>query len=136
MIVRAERLLVIRRAASVEAPGKLCFPGGGIRLGETEQQTVVRELREELGVTIAPLRRLWESVTPWNVELSWWLSELPPDCVLQPNPEEVAAVYWLTAEELQTHPELLESNRQFLEALRQGEIHLQITGRPDSDNRA
>lgn len=114
MIERANRYLVIRRAAKVIAPGRLCFPGGGIEPGESEQQALIREMEEELGVVAEPVERIWESVTPWEVEIAWWSAKLEPAARLQPNPEEVAAVSWLTLEELQRREELLESNREFL----------------------
>jgi len=118
VIQRANRYLVIRRAAKVIAPGRLCFPGGGIEPGESEQQTLIREMEEELGVVAEPVERIWESVTPWEVEIAWWSAKLEPAARLHPNPEEVAAVYWLTPEELQHRAELLESNREFLAYLK------------------
>ena len=38
VIVRDQRLLVIRRASGVAAPGMYCFPGGGIEPGEIEEE--------------------------------------------------------------------------------------------------
>ncbi len=75
VVVRQGRFLVIRRAAAVVAPGMICFPGGEGE-AETEEETLVREIREELGVAIEPIRRVWRSVTPRQVELSWWLSRI------------------------------------------------------------
>lgn len=124
IILRHARLLVIRRARGVVAPGVYCFPGGGIEADETEPQALVRELREELGVAVRPLRRLWRSVTPWKVHLSWWLAELPAQARLVPNTAEVESVHWLTVEEMAALPNLLESNRRFLELVQRGEIPL------------
>ena len=124
IIVREGRFLVIRRSDGVVAPRAFCFPGGGIEDEESEQEALAREIREELGTTIAPLRRVWQSVTPWGVELAWWLSELPPDGILAPNPAEVESVHWVTAEEMAQLPGLLESNRAFLGALASGQIEL------------
>ena len=117
VVIRQKRFLVIRRSQQVVAPGAFCFPGGGIEPDESEQEALVREIREELGVTIEPVRRLWQSVTPWKVHLSWWLSRLDPDAVLAPNPAEVESVHWLTVEEMRQLPDLLESNHDFLQAL-------------------
>lgn len=126
MIVRSGRFLVIRRSRWVVAPRAFCFPGGGIRPEESEQEALVRELREELAATVRPLRRIWQSVTPWDVQLSWWLAGLEADAPLVPNPAEVESVHWLTPGEMARLPELLESNRHFLEALDSGEIELGI----------
>ena len=73
-VVRDGRLLVIRRSQFVVAPRTFCFPGGAIEGSESEEEALVREIREELGVTVRPERRIWQSVTPWHVHLSWWLS--------------------------------------------------------------
>jgi 8-oxo-dGTP diphosphatase len=124
VVLRGGRMLVIRRARSVVAPLVYCFPGGGIEDGESEEQALVREFREEVGVVIRPVRRLWRCVTSWKVELAWWLGELDPDAVPAANPREVESVHWFTPEEMAALPELLESNREFLELLARGEIRL------------
>jgi len=53
-IFRADRLLIVRRA---RAPGLGLYtlPGGGVELGETLQEAVIREVREETGLDIEPL---------------------------------------------------------------------------------
>jgi 8-oxo-dGTP diphosphatase len=118
--VRDGRMLVIRRARSVVAPLVYCFPGGGIEAGESEEEALVREFQEEVGVEFLPLRRLWQCVTPWKVELAWWLGELAPGAVPVANPAEVESIHWLTPEEMAALPDLLESNRAFLELLARG----------------
>ena len=124
VIVRDGRMLVIRRSQSVVAPGAFCFPGGGIEPGETEAQALVREIREELGVAVKPVRRIWQSVTPWGVDLAWWLADLAADADPVPNPTEVESLHWHTPQEMAGLPELLESNRDFLDALESGRILL------------
>lgn len=124
IVVRAGRMLVIRRSRSVVAPLTYCFPGGGIDADESEEDALVREFREELGLTVRPVRRLWECVTAWKVELAWWLGELESDAVPVPNPAEVESVHWLTPAEMLQLPGLLDSNREFLELIQRGEIQL------------
>jgi 8-oxo-dGTP diphosphatase len=122
VVVRNGRMLVIRRSRSVVAPLVYCFPGGGIEAGESEEEALVREFLEELGVTIRPLRRLWQCTTAWKVDLAWWLVELPHDAIPTPNPLEVESIHWHTPEEMAGLPDLLESNREFLALLARGEI--------------
>jgi 8-oxo-dGTP pyrophosphatase MutT (NUDIX family) len=124
VIERDGRLLVIRRSQHVLAPGALCFPGGAIEAGESEEMALVRELDEELGVVIEPLRPVWQSVTTWNVEISWWHADLAPVEEPQPSEAEVAAVYWMTVNELHDHEDLLASNLEFLQGIRAGQIVL------------
>ncbi|MBB73345.1 MAG: NUDIX hydrolase [Planctomycetaceae bacterium] len=124
LIRRDQKWLVIRRAATVEAPGTCCFAGGGIEPGESESEAVCREVAEELGVQAEPVGRLWESTTSWGVELAWWLVSVPASSRINANPYEVAAVYWLTLAEILALPDLLSSNREFLDAWRQGAFAL------------
>ena len=125
VIARGPQFLVIERSNQVVAPGAFCFPGGAIEGEETEEAALVRELQEELGVNIRPIRKLWQSLTPWNVDLSWWLADLAAGLTLEPNPLEVAAVHWLTPAEMLALAGLLESNRSFLSMLADKQIDLE-----------
>ena len=116
VIRRDGRFLVIRRSQTVRAPGAFCFPGGGIQDGESERQALAREMREELACAVTPHRCVWRSVTDWDVSLAWWQTGLAIEQAVWPNPEEVESVQWLTEDEMRQVPELLSSNRQFLDA--------------------
>jgi 8-oxo-dGTP diphosphatase len=124
VVIRDGRMLVIRRSRTVVAPGVYCFPGGGIEDGESEEAALAREFQEELGAILYPRRKVWECVTAWKVQLSWYLAEIAPDAVLTPNPREVESVHWLTPEEMAARDDLLASNREFLELVFRGEIDL------------
>lgn len=128
VVVREGRMLVIRRARTVVAPLVYCFPGGGIEGDESEEEAVVREFREEVGVALRPVRRLWQCVTSWKVELAWWLGELDPDAIPVANPREVDSIHWMTPEEMVRLPDLLESNREFLHLVDRGDIRLLPVG--------
>src|SRR5438552_8482525 len=122
VVVRDERLLVIRRSQHVRAPGMHCFPGGAIEPGETEAEAVRREMLEELALVAQPQRLLWRSTTPWNVELAWWLVEIDAAADPQPNPLEVESFHWLTEAEIRCLPQLLASNVEFLDVWQLGEL--------------
>lgn len=124
IVVRDARCLMIRRAEGIAAPGAYCFPGGGIEPGETETDALCRELREELGVEVEPVRRVWESVTPWGVHLAWWTARLAETAELIPSPAEVAEVLWHPWDAMRDLPGLLESNLAFLDALERGDFIL------------
>ena len=117
------RLLVIERSQFVRAPGRFCFPGGGIEEGESEEAAVRRELIEELNLQVDPLRRLWQSETRSGIQLNWWLVQLSPaHQEPRPNLREVARCYWMERFEITRRRETLSSNRKFLAAVETGEI--------------
>ena len=124
VVNQGNEFLVIRRSATVRAPHKLCFPGGGIEPGESQQDALVRELNEEISVTARPVRWLWSSYSASGVRLHWWLAEYDGSQVPVANPDEVADLYWMTADVMLDHPQLLETNRRFLHALQRGEFQL------------
>jgi 8-oxo-dGTP diphosphatase len=53
-IFRDGRVLIVRRARP-PAHGLYTLPGGGVELGETLEQAVIREVREETALDIAPV---------------------------------------------------------------------------------
>jgi 8-oxo-dGTP diphosphatase len=122
--MRGGRMLVIQRSRHVVAPLVYCFPGGGIEDGETEEEALVRECREEIGVTLRPTRRLWECTTAWKVHLAWWLAEIAPDAEPTLNPREVESIHWFTPDEMAALPDLLPSNKDFLDLVQSGKIRI------------
>ena len=125
VVVQQQQWLVIRRSEKVRAPGKICFPGGAVEPGESEQQALVREMQEELSLHVAPQTRLWESRTSWDVDLAWWHVELLQDATaIVPNEDEVAEFHWLPPDEIGDLPDLLPSNLEFLAAWRAGAFEI------------
>jgi ADP-ribose pyrophosphatase YjhB (NUDIX family) len=53
-VFRDGRVLIVRRVRP-PAHGFYTLPGGGVELGETLEQAIIREVREETGLEIAPL---------------------------------------------------------------------------------
>lgn len=51
VIVRDGKVLLTRRAPGQSHAGKWEFPGGKVEMGESDQQCLERELREELAIT-------------------------------------------------------------------------------------
>lgn len=118
VFVQDDRLLVIRRAAGIRAAGWWCLPGGAIDPGETPEQAVVREVEEELGLKVRPVRKLWEWLRPdGTLFLHWWLVELAHRSALDvvPNPAEVAETRLVSFDEFRSLEPVLESNLLFLE---------------------
>ncbi len=55
MIFKDHRILLVKRGQP-PAFGKWSIPGGVIQLGETVEEAVIREAREETGLEVCPLR--------------------------------------------------------------------------------
>ncbi|TWT54115.1 hypothetical protein Pla22_17500 [Rubripirellula amarantea] len=124
VILREDKFLVIRRSQTVTAPGKLCLPGGTMEKGESEVDTLVREMREELTLDVTPVRLCWRSVTPWGTTLAWWLAQIEDHVVPVPDPIEVAEYFWMTHEEVYTAKDALPSLPAFIDAVSAGEIQI------------
>ena len=61
-IIRNEEneLLVVRRGGNSDHPFKWEFPGGKVNEGETEEECIIREIREELSIDIVICKRMAE----------------------------------------------------------------------------
>ena len=53
-IIRDGKVVIIRRGAGM-ASGIYSLPGGVVEVGETVREAIIREVREEVGMTIEPL---------------------------------------------------------------------------------
>lgn len=112
------RFLMVRRSAHVILPGKVCFPGGGVCVGESQAAACMREAREELGVSLRPIQPVWRHEFPDRaLTLFGWLAALDEEPPIRPDPLEIAEVLWLSREEALAHPDGLPTNRHFIDAL-------------------
>ncbi|WP_404309988.1 NUDIX hydrolase [Neorhodopirellula lusitana] len=124
VIFRDEQLLIIRRSMTVNAPGKLCLPGGGIEAGESEEEALIREMQEEITMDVTPVRLCHRSVTPWGTRLAWWIAEVDPNVQPVANPDEVSDIYWMTPTDIARASNVLPSLPEFISSWRSGEIEL------------
>ncbi len=100
LIFRDGQLLITQRHAKSHLGGLWEFPGGKLEAGETFEQCLVREIREELGVEIA-VGELFEEVVhaypEKSVRLKFFISRLVSG---EPQPLDCAAVKWVKQTEL------------------------------------
>ena len=103
LIFRSSKLLITQRHADAHLGGLWEFPGGKREAGETFEQCLARELREELGVEVV-VGKLFDSVThaypERTVLLKFFLCTLPAG---EPQAIDCAAVKWVNREELPAH---------------------------------
>lgn len=62
IILKNDQVLIAQRADDDKLPGKWEFPGGKIELGESPQECLKREIKEELDVDIEVLNFFGESI--------------------------------------------------------------------------
>jgi 8-oxo-dGTP diphosphatase len=101
-IIRDGRLLAAQRSEPLELAGGWEFPGGKVDPGEADEDALIRECREELGVEIKLRERVggdWPLTA--TAVLRVWTAEIVEGV---PQPLEHLALRWLSPEELYDVP--------------------------------
>ncbi|MDQ1745942.1 MAG: 8-oxo-dGTP diphosphatase [Frankiaceae bacterium] len=92
------RVLAAQRAYPESLAGQWELPGGKVEPGETDIAALVRECREEFGVSIVVLDRVGvdlPAVDPSFVLRVWWARVVAGE----PRPHQHSALRWLAADE-------------------------------------
>jgi len=114
---RDGRVLVVRRGPDVARPGYWQPLSGKLEPGETQQQALVREVHEEIGLTVSPGTKVWESLTDdGHFRLHWWTAENSTDDPV-PDGDEVTEARWVTPEEYLALTPVFEGDREFFERI-------------------
>ena len=111
-----ERVLITQRRADQALPLQWEFPGGKVEPGEAPVAALVRELREELGVTVA-VGRIWDVL--FHAYPAFDLVMLVYRCRIVdgvPRPVEVADLAWVAAHDL-ARWDILPADRPLVERL-------------------
>ena len=96
LIDQAGRVLVQQRPAGKQMAGLWEFPGGKVEAGETPEAALVREIAEELGITVAEgaLRPLTFASEPLADRHLLLLLYLCRDWTGEPQALDAAALAW------------------------------------------
>ena len=113
---RADRVLVIRRGPDSARAGYWAPLSGKLEPGETQEEALVREVKEEVGLTVSPLSKVWQSDTDdGTFRLHWWTATETGDGTIIPDPGEVSEVRWVTPAEFLTMTPAFAADREFFE---------------------
>ncbi|MEE8440546.1 MAG: (deoxy)nucleoside triphosphate pyrophosphohydrolase [Spirochaetia bacterium] len=112
VIVQGGKVLIAQRAAGSRFAGLWEFPGGKVEHGETREEALRREIREELGVDISVRPEPPLETVEWDYDHARvLLVALRADIVHgTPLPLDHAAIRWIAAEDL-TDLQLLPADR-------------------------
>ena len=124
VIFDGSRFLTIKRSQHVKAPGATGFAGGGVEPNETQADAIAREMQEELGVTVTPIKRVWSCLTPRGVELNFWQVSFVGEQTIKIDPNEVEFYAWHSPGSLREQFNLISSAAPFLDAWEAGEVEL------------
>jgi 8-oxo-dGTP pyrophosphatase MutT (NUDIX family) len=95
VVARAGRVLVIKRGPQVARAGYWAPLSGRVEPGESQPEAVVREVREEVGLAVRPIAKVWECDTDdGRFRLYWWTAEVTGG-ELMLDPYEVSEARWL-----------------------------------------
>ena len=100
LIFRDGKLLITRRHAKLHLGGLWEFPGGKRETGETFEQCLVREIREELGAEIFVgelFEEIFHAYPEKSVRLKFFICKLLSG---EPQPLDCAAVKWVAKKQL------------------------------------
>jgi 8-oxo-dGTP diphosphatase len=94
------RVLIARRPEGKHMAGGWEFPGGKLHAGESAEDALVRELREELGIEISGLERFITIDHEYSDRRVLMQTFLIRRCVGEPHGREGQAIRWCAVGEL------------------------------------
>jgi mutator protein MutT len=101
LIWRDGKVLITRRPKGSHLEGFWEFPGGKKEPGETMEECLQRELREELGITVRTVRfllRVEHEYESRSISLYFFECSSPPE---EPRPLGCAALKWVQPTDLE-----------------------------------
>ncbi|WP_250458538.1 8-oxo-dGTP diphosphatase MutT [Microbulbifer litoralis] len=117
VVVREDgRILIARRPDHLHMGGRWEFPGGKVEEGETVQQALARELREEVALEVRQLQPLTEIRHDYPEKTvlldTWWVTEFEGEA----EGSEGQQVIWVAVDELENR-RFPDANGPILEAI-------------------
>ena len=103
VIRRGQKILICRRPEGKNLAGYWEFAGGKVEEGESKRQALVRECREELGITLSVGAEIFHTLRDYpqySMDISFF------DCTIcegQPVAKEHSRIEWVGADELKDY---------------------------------
>lgn len=117
IIKRDNTVLIIERGPEARRPGYWAPLSGTIEPGESQEEALVREVHEEVGLVVSPGAKVWESPTDdGTYVLHWWTAEAESGPVIA-DPREVSGFRWVTAAEFLEMDGTFDGDREFFEKI-------------------
>jgi mutator protein MutT len=117
IVVEEDRVLISQRPHSQSFAHKWEFPGGKVEEGESVEEALDREFREELGVGVVSVREYgvirYRDPGGRDLEVLFLLARRTAG---NPMPLQVEAVSWMPAEKL-LEVDFIPANREIVERL-------------------
>ncbi len=120
-VINGEDLLVTRY--KYRAPGQYSLVAGFIEIGETMEECLAREVREETGVSVKNIR--YYKSQPWGFSsslISGFFCELDGDPTVTRDDIELAEALWINRAELPPPTNTVSITAEMIEAFRTGAI--------------
>ncbi len=109
VIVKNDKVLLVQQRKE-SAKGLWSYPGGQVEDGETAEQAVVREVKEELGIDLidySPLKTYSITTPRGELEINTFIGELTGDITLKDD--ELMAYDWFDMSQLENLGDKLRS---------------------------
>ena len=116
VITNADKILLIERGPAVPFTGYWGPLSGKVEPRERQEAAVIRESMEEVGLTVRPVRKVWENISTGGIyRLHWWLAEyIAGELAL--DKREASTARWVTAEEI-GRLKIFEGDREFYDVV-------------------
>ncbi|MBE0432468.1 NUDIX hydrolase [candidate division WOR-3 bacterium] len=115
VIKKGNKYLLIRRAKQGRAEDYWCPVTGAVEEGEAQEQAVAREAKEEMGIDVEPVSKVWECLTDdKEYLLHWWHAKLV-SAEVDPDPAEVKESGWFTITQMDNLNQMFDADRIFFE---------------------
>ncbi len=118
-VTDGNRLLMTKYSATRGGYSKYALVAGFVEIGETFEQTVSREVMEEVGLKIKNIR--YYKSQPWafsETEMIGFFAELDGDDTITLDTEELAEGVWFEREDIPQNPSTMSIGQEMIELFR------------------